>query len=55
VKTVARSPDLGEDTVLVAEEEVSPQAAGAELHKVQSDQKHWLDQAEMDQTPQAFE
>src|SRR5205807_9921650 len=53
-KMVVHSPDLVEDRALVVEE-VKPRVAGAELHKVQSDQKHSLDQAEMVQTPQAFE
>jgi len=49
-----RNPDLEEDRALAAaEEEVKPQVAGAELHKVQSELKHSLDQVEMDQTPQA--
>jgi len=56
-----RSPDLeedralaaGEDRALAAGEEVKPQVAGTELHKVQSELKHSLDQVEMDQTPQA--
>lgn len=47
-----RSPDLEEDRALAAEEEVKPQVAGTELHKVQSELKHSLDQVEMDQTPQ---
>lgn len=48
-----RNPDLEEDRALAAEEEVKPQVAGTELHKVQSELKHSLDQVEMDQTPQA--
>jgi len=54
VELAAHSPDLEEDRALVVEE-AKPRVAGAEPHKVQSDQKHSLDQAEMVQTPQAFE
>jgi hypothetical protein len=51
---VVHNPDLEEETVLVAGQEVKPQVAGAELHKVQSEQKHSLDQVEMAQTHLAF-
>ena len=52
---VVHSLDLEEDRAVVAEEEVKLQVAGAELRRVQSDQKHSLDLAERVQTHRAFE
>jgi len=52
---VVHSLDLEEDRAIVAEEGVKLQVVGAELRRVQSDQKHSLDQAERVQIHPAFE
>ena len=49
---IVQSPDLEEHRALAAGVEVEPRVAGVELHKVQFDQKHLLDLAEMIQAPQ---